>query len=45
MVNPPYAVFSSDKIFFKTLCDFPKGKALEDTNAEKLSRDFVGGRK
>lgn len=43
MVNPPYAVFSSDKIFFKTLCDFPKGKSLVDTNAEKLSEILLEG--
>lgn len=41
MLNPPYALFSSDKIFFKTPNEFPKGKSLEDSSAEKIMSEIL----
>lgn len=43
MLNPPYALFSSDKIFFKTPHEFPKGRSLEDSSAEKMSEILLKG--
>jgi len=41
MLNPPYAVFSSDQIFFKTQHEFPKGKSSQDSDAEKTMPEIL----
>lgn len=40
MLNPPYVMFSSDKIFFKTQREFPS-KSLQDSDAEKIMSEIL----
>ena len=41
MLNPPYAVLSSGKLFSKTQHEFPKGKSSEDSDAEKMMSEIL----